>query len=221
MAASLGALIGVLLSSVFSQYLSWRWLFFSLLPLGLISIKGAIDLRTDFQPVKKTGIDILGAALLAVVLAVFTLAFSHLHGGEATFAAGIPYHVGMLGATLVLAAIFLWVEIRHPDLMLQVRQLRQAVFTMSVGANGIMHMTMMGGTFLMPFLVERGLGLTPLFTAGMLIATNLTNLAMAPLAGGSMIRQGGSFSSPSACFSWQADWWAWDSWPMDWLTGGF
>ncbi len=183
MAASLGALIGVLLSSVFSEYLSWRWLFLSLLPLGLMSIKGAIDLRRDSQPEKKTNVDILGAALLATVLAVFTLAFYHLHGGEATFAADVPYHIGMLGVTLALAVVFLWVEVRHPDPILQMRQLRHAVFTMSVSANGIMHMTMMGVTFLIPFLVERGLGLSPLFTAGMLIATNVTNFAVAPFSG--------------------------------------
>ncbi len=193
MAASLGALIGVLLSSVFSQYLSWRWLFFSLLPLGIISIAGATRLKVSFQREEKPKIDTAGAVLLGIVLVMFTLAFSHLHGGEATFTAGAPYHIAMLAVTAILAVVFLQVEIRHTNPMMELRHLRQKLFTTSVTSNGIMHMTMLASTFLIPFLVERGLGLTPLHTAGMLISTQVANLITAPYSGWLYDRTGWRF----------------------------
>lgn len=183
MAASLGALIGVLLASVFAQYLSWRWLFFSLIPLGIISIKAAIDLKTSFQPDHRPKIDVAGGTLLGASLIVFTLAFSHIHGGEATFVAGAPYHLIMLAGAAALASLFVLVELRRPNPMMELRHLRQSLFTMSVTSNGIMHMTMLASTFLVPFLVERSLGLTPLHTAGMLIAMNVANLGASPLSG--------------------------------------
>jgi len=66
MSASLGALIGILVGSLLAQYLSWRWLFFLVLPLGALSIKSAIDLRVSFQPIEKPRIDVKGGVLLAL-----------------------------------------------------------------------------------------------------------------------------------------------------------
>lgn len=186
MAASIGALIGVIMGSLLAQYVSWRWLFFLMLPIGVVSIKSALDLRVNYQPAEKPKLDVAGALLLAMSLIAFTLAVSsHLHGGEPTYTStsGWPYHVAMLGAAIILAVAFFRVEVRHPQPIMELRHLRQPLFVMSVGANGIMHMTMLASTFLLPFLVERGLGLLPVYTAGMLIIMTLANVGAAPFSG--------------------------------------
>lgn len=183
MAASLGNILGVLIGSLLAQYISWRWLFFLILPLGVVSIKSALDLRVHFQPPEKPRIDYAGGILLALSLVLFTLSLSHLHGGEQTYTVGWPYHAAMFGTSIILALAFLVVEVRVPQPMMELRHLKHSLFAASVGANGIMHMTMLASTFLLPFLVERGLGLSPLYTAGMLITMGVANFGAAPFSG--------------------------------------
>ena len=204
MSASLGALIGILVGSLLAQYLSWRWLFFLVLPLGALSIKSAIDLRVSFQPIEKPRIDVKGGVLLALALVMFTLALTtHLHGGEPTFTQGWPFHASMLGASVLLGLGFLLVEVRIPQPMMELHHLRHSLFSTSVGANGIMHMTMMASTFLVPFLVERGLGLTPIYTAGMMITTQVANIGAAPFSGWLFDKTGWRFmpAAAMACLS--------------------
>ncbi|MDP2726665.1 MAG: MFS transporter [Dehalococcoidia bacterium] len=196
MAASVGGLLGVLISSVLAEYLSWRWLFYLLLPLGLVSIKSALGLKVHFKPTQKPKIDVMGSVLLALTLVVFTLSLSHLHEGEPTFTQGAPYHIAMLGVAILLAVAFLLVEQRHPQPILELRHLRQPLFITSVGANGIMHMTMLASTFLLPFLIQRGLGLSPIYTAGILIPIQLANMVAAPFSGWLFDKTGWRFMPP-------------------------
>ncbi len=183
MAASVGNLLGVLIGSLLAQYISWRWMFFLVLPLGGLSIKTALDLRVTFRPSERQGVDRAGGVLLALALVIFTLSLSHMHSGEQTYAAGWLYHTVMLAVSVALGLAFLVVEMRIPQPMMELRHLKNRLFATSVGANGIMHMTMLASTFLIPFLVERALGFPPLYTAGMLIVTALANIAASPFSG--------------------------------------
>lgn len=201
MAASVGGLIGVLVGTVFAQYISWRWLFFLLLPLGLASMKGALDLRLGYRPSQRLRLDIPGALILGVALLAFSLSASHLHSGESSYTAGWLYHGIMVGGGFLLLGMFLLVEMRVPQPLVELRFLRHALFATSIVANGILHMTMMASTFLIPFMIERGLGLTPLFTAGMIATTTLTNMVAAPLSGWIYDKKGWRFLPAAAMLS--------------------
>lgn len=198
MAASLGGLIGVLTGSVLTEYVSWRGFFFVLVPVGAYSLRCALKLRTSFQPAERPRVDIMGAVLLGLALVVFMLSFSHLHGGEATYTEGMPYHISMFGLALILGLAFVLAEAKHPQPMMELRHLRNKLFATSVASNGIMHMTMLASTFLIPFLVERGLGLRPIYTAGILISTSVSNMVAAPFSGWLYDRTGWRLLPPVA-----------------------
>lgn len=183
MSASAGAFLGVVVSTSLAQYFDWQWLFYMTLPLGLIAIKSALDLKVDFRPAESPKVDYWGAALLAGTLTIFSLSFSHLHSGEVGSDSGLHYHGGLLAATAVGLLVFGIVESRVKQPMVEIRYLLNLPFTFSVMGNEILHMTMMASSFLMPFLLEKGLGLSPGHTAGVLIATQIGNIAMSPTSG--------------------------------------
>lgn len=182
-AASAGGLFGVLASTSLAQFLNWQFLFFLNLPLGLIALKAGLDLRLDYRPAERPRVDYLGAVLLATALTAFSLSLSHLHPGEGTFSAGWYYHVGLVLVTVVSLFLFVTVERHAPQPMVKLSHLANGSFSASCVANEVLHMTMMASTFLMPFLLERGLGFAPMYTAGLLMITRVGNLAIAPISG--------------------------------------
>jgi MFS family permease len=183
-AASLGSLVGVLMGSFLLSIVSWRWVFLTVVPAGLLAYWQSRRLPAD-EPRSGTvrSPDLLGAALLFLMLTTLSLSFTHLHDGAASFEAGWPYHTGMQVLTAVLLAAFIVVETRAKEPMMPLRLFRHRRFTMAILANGALHMTMMGSIFLVPFLVEQGLG-RPATTTGLLLAPMQIAGMAASYAGG-------------------------------------
>lgn len=183
-AASLGALLGVVMGSFLVSLVSWRWVFLVVVPAGLIAGWGARRLPEMQRPTGRLPRpDIAGAVLLFGMLTVLSLSFTHLHGGVASFEAGWPYHTTMHILAAVLLAAFIVVEARAEAPMMPLGLFRHRRFTMAVLANGIVHMTMMGSMFLVPFLVEQGLGRPPAVTGLLLAPMQLASMGAA-YAGG-------------------------------------
>jgi EmrB/QacA subfamily drug resistance transporter len=169
-AASLGSLVGVIMGSFLLNILSWRAVFLAVAPVGAVAFLVARHLPPDERRAAG-GVrpDIAGAALLFLLLTTLSLSFSHLHDGAATFESGWAYHTGMQVLTGLLLAAFVVVESRAKAPMMPLGLFRHRRFTMAILANCALHMTMMGSIFLVPFLVEQGLG-RPSTTTGALLA---------------------------------------------------
>ena len=89
----------------------------------------------------------------------------------------------MHAAALTLLVMFLLVEGRVRAPLIPLSQLRNGRFTTAIGANGILHMTMMVAVFSAPFLVQRGLGLGAVQT-GILLTTMKACTTAMTLVGG-------------------------------------
>jgi MFS family permease len=183
MAASLGSTIGVAIGGVALEYLSWRWMFFVIAPLGAIALVAALGLRGVTTPRKAHRVDWQGALLLFLMLTAVTLSMTHLHDGEESFEAGWPYHTAMQVLALVLLGAFVWVERRAAEPMVLFQYFRYGRFTFPLLAHGVLHMVMMGTIFLAPFVIERGTLLSAAMTAAFLVTRQLVTVGMAPLSG--------------------------------------
>jgi MFS family permease len=182
-AASLGSLVGVIMGSFLVEIIGWRAVFLAVAPAGLFAYLAARRLPPAPRPVGAPRPDIVGAALLFALLTTLSLSFSHLHGGEATFQGGWPYHTGMQALTAALLAAFIVVEARAKAPMAPLGLFRHRRFTLALLANLALHMTMMGSIFLVPFLVEQGLGRPATTTGALLAPMQLAGIA-ASYAGG-------------------------------------
>ena len=127
----MAAILGPTLGGVFSEYLSWRWIFFVNLPVGALA---AWMLTRHFhEQVKRAAhrIDYLGAGLLSVCCTLLILAL--LQGGQ-SWAWSSPVSILLLVGSVLLLVVFGLVERRAAEPILP-----PWVFTrrILVGANAV------------------------------------------------------------------------------------
>ncbi|MCU1693791.1 MAG: drug resistance efflux protein [Frankiales bacterium] len=163
----ISAVVGPTLGGVFSEYVSWRWIFWVNLPLGAIALLVLRKRFTEQAPTTRGTIDYLGAGLLSSGCALLILGL--LEGGEA-WACGSGTSVAVLGAGVALVAGFVAVERRvaAPVLPLWVFTRRvllaSSLVAVAVGA------VVLGLTSYVPTYAQGVLGAGPI-AAGFTLAT--------------------------------------------------
>jgi MFS family permease len=189
MVSSLGAILGTLLGSLSVQYATWRWSFYLVLPFGVVGAYLAFALarpKTSLAvpgTVQGRGFDLVGGALLFVMLSALSLGLSHLHGGEKSFSGGWLYHLTLLTLSFYCLIAFLLSERRMANPFVPLQHFRNYVFTGAVLSNWVLHMTMLGIFFLTPFFMERGLQLSTTHVAILLTSQQFYNVLTSYLGG--------------------------------------
>jgi len=164
---AISAVVGPTMGGVFSQYLSWRWIFFVNVPLCLVA--AAVLLRSFHEKVmrRRHKLDYTGGALLFVGCALVLLGL--LEGGQAWpwwSAAGIG--VPLAGLVVLICFVFAQRRAAEPVLPLWIFRdrtlLASSLVSMFVGA------VVLGLTSYVPLFVQGALGTGPL-VAGFALAT--------------------------------------------------
>jgi EmrB/QacA subfamily drug resistance transporter len=177
---AVSSVVGPTLGGVFSEFLSWRWIFFVNLPLGTLAIWLLVANFREKIVRQRHKVDYLGSLLLMVSLSLLILAA--LEGGQA-WAWNSWQSIGAFTVGGVLLAAFVAVERRaaEPVLPLGIFR-RRLILTTTLISLGVGAM-LMGITSYVPTYLEGTIGVSPLVSGLALAALTLGWPISATLSG--------------------------------------
>ena len=195
--AGLATIAGPVLGGLIVTYLSWRWVFYVNVPVGIVAFVLTFLIVPDLRPGRVTGIEPVGVLLTSAGL--FAITFGLIEGerfdwATVTTVAGVPITIASLlvaGAVLMIA-FFVWDSFRTSPLV-PLSLFRDRNFSLMNWVAATVAFGMIGLFLPLTIYLQSALGFTALKAGLTLLPMSLVSMPVAPVAGRLADRIGGKY----------------------------
>ena len=180
-----GSIAGPAIGGFLVDALGWRSVLFANAPVVLLGVVASMAILVDTEEPQAghdapgMRFDWLGAALSTGALITLLLALTNGHRSDWTS----PIILAAFSSSVVLAAIFVWWELRVTGPLLDLRLFQRSVFSLGVTAHFLTFLGSSASIFLTPFYAQQILGFTPRETGLILVPNAVCMAVLGPISG--------------------------------------
>jgi EmrB/QacA subfamily drug resistance transporter len=171
--------IGPLAGGMLTSWISWRWIFFVNIPIGVLAVViGMRELHESSDP-EHSNLDPVG--LVTLTAGLFCLILALIEGNDHGWSSA--FILGLLAAAVVILAIFLWAQAHERTTMIDLSLFRRPAFVGAQTTAFAISASMFAMFLYLTLYLQNILGLSPLQTGLRFLPLSLVSFFAAPLAG--------------------------------------
>lgn len=184
----LAPILGPTLGGLIVEHMSWRWIFFVNLPIGVIAVVSGLRILPRVERMRTEMLDVRGLLLMATGLPLVTYGLAEI-GETGGFSSGRVWIPGILGLALVAAFVLHALHVKNP--LLDLRLYKRATFASASVTMFCLGAALFGAMILLP-LYWQGIRHESVVDTGLLTGPQGLGAAIVmPIAGKLTDRVGG------------------------------
>jgi len=174
-----GPAIGPTLSGLIIDSLSWRWLFYLVIPLAAFSVIFAAVFLKNVSDLTKPKVDILSILLSTVGFGGIVYGFSK--AGEGSWSDPEVYWTLICGG--IALVLFVWRQLVVKEPILDLRAFKYPMFSLVTVMMLVLMMTLFSTMIMLPLFLQGALLMTAFKSGLTLMPGGIVNGIMAPISG--------------------------------------
>jgi len=172
--ALIGPVLGPPLGGLIVTYMSWRWIFFVNIPIGIVGLVLATLYIENVRGRSREKLDKFGFVLMGLTMAGLVFGFETIGRKLLPW----PAVIGLMIGGCLCFGLYLWHVRRIPHPIVDFSVLKYPTYRASITGGSLFRISIGALPFLLPLMLQYGFGMTPLASGTLTFASAAGAMAM-------------------------------------------